>query len=181
VIQTTPEDAVGSRQIIILENDQFGNQRKITIGSGGSGTQGPQPCDKEKPVAAMNCSHQALSGVEWEGVDLTNSWFDGADLSDATLARTKLANVSFTGAKLRNTDLSRAALVNCDFENADLAGAKLDGANIVNAGFQGANLQGADLSGSTLINADFEDAQLAGAVWVDGRTCGEGSQGHCAK
>ncbi len=181
VIQTTPEGAVGSRQIIILENDEFGNQRKITIGSGGGGTQGPQPCDKKKPVAAMKCSDQVLTGVDWQGLDLSNGWFDRADLSDGKLARSKLANASFIDAQLRDTDLSRAALVNCDFDNADLAGAKLAGANIVNASFEGADLRGANLSGATLVNAEFEGADLSGATWVDGAICRDGSDGRCVK
>lgn len=177
--QEMPPGAVNSEQVLIIENDAFGNQRVLSIGHPGGVITRPRPCKRDEPVAGMDCTGKDLRGVRWDGAQLTGSQFDGADLRGASLTRAQLVNASFNDARLDAADLSGAGLINCDFNNASLSGARLNDARIVNADFMDADLIGTDMTGADLINVEFMAARLDGAKWTDGRRCGQGSVGGC--
>ena len=179
--QQSPPGALHSEQVLIIQNDAFGNQRTLRIGSPGGTLTRPKPCKRDQPVAGMDCTGQDLREVRWERARVSGSQFDGADLRGASLAGAQLENASFNDARLEGADLSGASLVNCDFNNARLAGARLSHAQIVNADFMAADLSRADLSEARLINAELMDARLAGATWTDGRHCRQGSVGTCRR
>lgn len=108
---------------------------------------------------------------------------DGADLSEASFRKAKLAGARFGGARLEGADLSlsdlgradlsaavlsRAQLLGCNLRGARLDGAVLDGASLLKsdlfqARLEGASLQGADLRGANLYQAELWRAELAGA------------------
>ncbi len=202
VSQTSPPGAVANEQVLIIENDSFGNQRVLRIGgSDATVVVGPQPCRREQPTENMDCSGVDLRDVEWQGARLSSGLFDGADLRGAALRDARLENASFNQARLEGADLGGAQLVNGSFNGASLAGARLDGAELVNAEFVDADLSGADLSGASLVNAgflgadlrdadlrgasfvntEFVAARLDGATWVDGQRCLAGSESMCRR
>ena len=202
VDQTSPPGAVVSEQVLIIENDKFGNQRVLRIGgASGSVVVGPRPCRREAPTARMDCRGEDLRDVQWQGARLSSGMFDRADLRGASLRNARLQNASFDDARLDGADLTGARLVNgsfvgaaltgaqldgaelvnAEFADADLARADLRGASLVNAGFSGADLRGADLGGASAINADFVAAQLDGATWIDGQRCRADSESICGR
>jgi len=179
--QESPAGAVNSEQVLIIDNDQFGNQRILSIGHPGGTITGPRPCKRDDPVAGMDCTGKDLRDVQWDGAKVSGSQFDGADLRGASLSGAQLENASFNDARLDNADLSGARLINCDFNNAGLSEARLSHAQIINADFMEADLSHSDLTNARLINTDFMAARLEGAAWTDGRRCRAGSVGACRR
>lgn len=179
--QETPAGAINSEQILIIENDEFGNQRVLSIGHPGGAVTGPRPCKRDAPVAGMDCTGKDLRDVQWDGARMAGSRFDGANLTGASLSGAELENATFNDARLDATDLSGARLINCDFNGASLSGARLNSAEMINADFMDADLTGSDLTGAVMINAEFMAARLEGATWTDGRRCGQGSVGECRR
>lgn len=177
--QSTPPGAVGQNQVLIIDNDKFGNQRTLRIGQPGGTVTRPKPCTLEDPGPGMDCTGRDLRGARWDNVDLSGARFDGADLRDASLRGAQLPNASFNDAKLDQADLSDTELINCDFNNAHLPAARLVNAQLINTVFRNAELAGADFSGASMINADFTAAQLDDATWVNGQRCASGSVGRC--
>lgn len=177
--QESPPGSINNEQTIIINNDAFGNQRILRIGTPGGIITRAKPCKRDKPVAGMNCTNQDLRNVKWDGARLSGSQFDGADLRGASLVGAKLVNASFNDARLDNADLSRAQLINGDFNSASLTGTRLRGAEIVNGSFMDADLSGSDLANATLINAEFMAARLGRAIWTDGSRCRDDSVGGC--
>jgi len=45
--QVSPPGAVGSEQVLIIENDELGNQRILSIGHPGGTITRPRPCKRE--------------------------------------------------------------------------------------------------------------------------------------
>jgi uncharacterized protein YjbI with pentapeptide repeats len=168
VTQTSPPGAVAHEQVLIIENDRFGNQRVLSIGGPGRVAVGPQPCVREKPIENMDCSGEDLRGVRWNDARLSSGRFDGADLRGASLR----------GAEAR---LDQAQLINCDFIDANLSDSSLRGAEIVNTGFTDSNLTRTDLQGARLTNVDFDTARLSDATWLDGQRCSDDSTSACQR
>ena len=201
VTQTSPPGAVANEQVLIIENDSFGNQRVLSIGGPGRVVVGPQPCVREEPIENMDCSGEDLRGVQWNDARLSSGRFDGADLRDASLRGAQLENASFDDAWLERADLAaallinnsfrgatlvearldQAQLINCDFIDANLSDSSLRGAEIVNTGFTDSNLTRTDLQGALLTNVDFDTARLSDATWLDGQRCSDDSTSVCQR
>ena len=177
--QQSPPGAVNGEQVLIIQNDEFGNQRTLSIGHPGGTVTRPKPCKRDEPVAGMDCTGKDLREVHWDRARVSGSQFDGADLRGASLSGAQLENASFNDARLDQADLSGTRLINCEFNNVSLSGARLSHAQIINADFMDADLSRSDLTESSLINAELMDARLEGATWMDGRRCGQGSVGVC--
>jgi uncharacterized protein YjbI with pentapeptide repeats len=101
----------------------------------------------------------------------TTGCCEGCNLSDANLGGEDLANASLSGADLGGANL----------RGANLSGADLTGARLVDAFLNNARLVGANLTDSTLSGACMDDANFSQAVWTDGKACGAGSRGRCAR
>ncbi|TAE53334.1 MAG: low-complexity protein, partial [Nostocales cyanobacterium] len=88
-----------------------------------------------------------LTNTDWQGSDLSESYLDYANLSNANLRATRLS-----GAILRSANLKNANLQNADLSRTDLRGANLEGAD-----FQGAILSPAkqDPSDSFVESSDL--------------------------
>jgi uncharacterized protein YjbI with pentapeptide repeats len=179
--QSTPPGAVGQNQVLIIDNDKFGNQRTLRIGDQGGTVTRPKACTLEDPGPGMDCTGRDLRGAQWDNVDLSGARFDGADLRNASMRGAQLPNATFQDAKLDDADFSGAELINCDFNNARLTGAHLANTQLINTVFMNADLGGADFRGASMINADFMAAQLDDATWVDGQRCAKGSIGKCLR
>ena len=91
-----------------------------------------------------------MSGVNLEGLDLTEHSFSHVDLS---------------GANLKDTNLLRTYMIEANLEGADLRGSNLGYAELKNANFRNANLKGANISSRA------EGADFTNATWSDGSTC----------
>ncbi len=179
VKQEMPPGTVNKSQILIIDNDEFGNQRILNIGHPGGTIIRSKPCIRDKPVAGMDCTDKDLRNVQWNGAKLTNSQFDGADLRGASLQNAQLENASFNNARLDKANLSGARLINCDFNSTSLSNTRLKRAEIINSDFMEADMTGAILAGANLINVEFMEARLDGATWTDGSRCRKGSVERC--
>jgi uncharacterized protein YjbI with pentapeptide repeats len=119
--------------------------------------------------AGGDLSGQSLLNADLAGADLSNANLTGADLRGADLYRADLSGANLSNAQLSSVILNRS----------DLSGANLSGTNLTGAQIRAADLSRANLSGADLSRVDLTYTNLGGAVWVDGRTCAEGSSGEC--
>ena len=136
-----------------------------------------------------------LTGINFEGADLSLAYLRGADLTKANLSGAKLSSyleganlghailthaslyaalldsTTFSGANLSRAYLSGAFASRANFRDANLRGANLS-ARLVGAIFSGADLGQANLSGSDLTDADLSCANLTGATLVHAKVTG---------
>jgi uncharacterized protein YjbI with pentapeptide repeats len=141
-------------------------------------TENVNPSCKLEPEA--NCGWAELRKLNKPGLDMHDGQFmatrldeavlPGADLSGANMQLANLQKINLSGANLYFAHLHAVNLTNGNLQNANL-----EGTNFLDAVMRGANLKGAKVSNRTL----FIAADLSGAVWLDGRTCAEGSKGEC--
>jgi uncharacterized protein YjbI with pentapeptide repeats len=89
--------------------------------------------------------------------NLSESNFQGKDLSGIDFAGANLPNANFKGANLPNANFKGANLQGANFQNANLGGA-----NLSESYLDGANLSGANLSGTNLNNIDLSLVNLQG-------------------
>jgi len=83
------------------------------------------------------------------GCDLTNTFFDGLDISGTNLSGADFTGSSIDEVNLSGADLSDANLSGVDFFRVDLSGTNFSGANISGATFDNSDLNGADFTGAT--------------------------------
>ncbi len=134
----------------------------------------------EQPV----CDAAARPGVNWRncrmaGLQSLNSDLQGANLDSANLNGANLFGSNLSSASLMYTDLSMANLSYVDFKQAHMKGSNLQRADLSYADFTSADLSYADFSGAKMQDVKLDGARLDNAIWVDGRTCLEGSLGEC--
>ncbi len=130
------------------------------------------------------CDAVARPGVNWRncrmaGLQSLNSDLQGANLDSANLNGANLFGSNLSGANLMYTDLSMANLSYVDFRQARMKGSNLQRADLSHADFSAADLSYADFSGAKMQDVRLDGARLDNAIWVDGRTCLEGSLGEC--
>ncbi|KAF3891276.1 pentapeptide repeat-containing protein [Tolypothrix bouteillei VB521301] len=101
-----------------------------------------------------------LRGADLTDVDLGESNFEGADLSNAILRETKYFQSAFNGANLSGADLTGAELVDSGFIGVNLCGANFTNARIDDITFACNNLNKAIFNGARLKNVLFDEAKL---------------------
>jgi uncharacterized protein YjbI with pentapeptide repeats len=105
-----------------------------------------------------------FSGIETRGQNLSGARIRQADLSLATMNRTR-----FTNADLRDVEAYGGVFSSSNFS----------GANLTNSSWVGTYLEGSSFSGATLSGANFSGAQLARATGLTQRqlntACGDAS------
>lgn len=106
-----------------------------------------------------------LVGHDMQALDLRNTSFRGADLSEQFLARSDLSNTVLDGCKLNNSDLSHVNLHGASLVDVDLASATLEGTHFIQADlsksrFAGNTLDEVNFEGAKLIDCDFRQATL---------------------
>lgn len=134
----------------------------------------------EQPV----CDAAARPGVNWRnchmvGLQSLNSDLQGANLDNANLNGANLFGSNLSGASLMYTNLSMTNLSYVNFSHAKMKGSNLQHADLNSVDFTAADLSYVDFSGAKLLNVRLDEARLDNAIWVDGRTCLEGSVGKC--
>lgn len=139
----------------------------------------PQP---SPPIA--DCSDAAAPEVNWTAcrqahADLRQADLRGAQLKNSDLSGSDLAGANLAAADAAYADLEAVDLTLATLELSRLVGANLREARLSHADLRGADLQYADLRDARIDGARFDDARLSNAIWIDGRTCGDGSLGTC--
>ena len=132
----------------------------------------------------VDCAKTAAPHVNWtacrrEQSDLRQADLRGAQLKNADLSASDLAGASLVEADAAYTNLRSANLTLANLGYARLVGANLGEASLSHANLRGADLQFADLRNARIEGALFDGAQLSNAIWVDGKTCANGSVGVC--
>jgi uncharacterized protein YjbI with pentapeptide repeats len=117
--------------------------------------------------------------AHWQGADLSQQWFAGADCTEAQLQGARLNGANFRGANLSGAqlqdatmwfaNLDSALLIKANLRHADLARAslrqaRLEGADLQRAIFKAANLTQANLLGANMRGANFTAANLQDAI-----------------
>lgn len=133
---------------------------------------------------SVDCSKKAGPQVNWTACRRAQSDLRQADLRGAQLKNADLSDSDLGGANLAEADAAYANLRAADLTLANLGYSRLVGANLREARLSHADLRGADLQYADLRNAQidgalFDGAQLSNAIWIDGKTCAEGSLGAC--
>ena len=109
--------------------------------------------------AGANVSNSSLPLSLW------SSTFTNANLSGSKVAhivKSDLSNTNFQGSNLSGSQLHKS-----QFDGSDFSSASLYGANMSGSSFKGANFSGAILVGANLSNADFSNADFTGANLED--------------
>ena len=75
-----------------------------------------------------------------------------------------LQNTTFSEATLTNANLAYADLSGANFSGADLTGTNLFQANLTNCNFDGTNLTDVNLVGATLVGSKFNNVQMGGII-----------------
>jgi len=130
------------------------------------------------------CEAPPAPGVNWNNCDKQGVHYTNANLNGARLRSTNLSGANMAGSRLSDADMSYGNYQNTNLSGADLRSAILLGANLRGTDFSHANLDHAnlayaDLTGATLTAANMAFVSLGKALWVDGRSCADGSVGRC--
>lgn len=105
-----------------------------------------------------------VSGCDFEGRDLFNGVFTGANFSN-----TNLIEVSSRYSYWSNVNFAGANLTDSIFFDANFADSVFTGANLTGANFASTNLEGADLSAATLtgiVSGGVEGTPILPAGWI---------------
>jgi uncharacterized protein YjbI with pentapeptide repeats len=94
------------------------------------------------------------------GVDVSEAFLQGIDLSHAELLRAE-----FRAADLRTAKFEGARMQYANLRSANLRNASLQGADLRKAHLQDADLYGAELQETNLSEADLPHADLRNAKW----------------
>jgi autotransporter-associated beta strand protein len=94
----------------------------------------------------------AVPNANLAGLDLTQAYLPGANLTGAALNYTTLTNADLANANLSNAYLYFATLTNANLSNANLTNANLESATLTNA-----NLTGAIVAGVTFVDPHRSD------------------------
>ena len=137
--------------------------------------------DGSREARPLDLNHSFLRRIDLSGINLGTELDIGfADLTSASLIKTKMFRVRGFGATLDKACLTDACLVEgrlheawcleTDFDRAVMYSIKLRGAHLVGARFHQAHLQsahfdGADLRGAVFKGADLNDAYFNGAIF----------------
>ncbi|MEC1179997.1 pentapeptide repeat-containing protein [Metasolibacillus meyeri] len=124
----------------------------------------------DKSYTFESFSHLPLQQKDFKQLDFSYAYFDGSDLTNATLQKCVCIGTSFVDCQLMNADFSYTALQGADFRNANLTGANFthaQGNMLKLADGEVACSLAIDFSNANLENAKFEFAQLGDAIFTD--------------
>jgi len=110
-------------------------------------------------LRGIDCSYQALRGVNLGSAQLERASFYGTDLTGANLAFSTCWVAAFVKATLIEANIQDANLSFAQLTGANLQGAKLWGANFFGAGLTDANFAGAHLTQTSFNDVDLSDVR----------------------
>lgn len=109
-------------------------------------------------------SAQIYSTASYQAHQLTQTRFDGNDLSGVNMVDQDLTGASFSDAVLVNANFGQANLTSANFSYANLNGANFNQANLVSAVFDRGTVTNVDFSQQDLSKASFYNTTLTGAT-----------------
>jgi uncharacterized protein YjbI with pentapeptide repeats len=114
------------------------------------------------PVAKAN-----LSGSDLSNMNISKSYFKGADLTHAAFRQSTLVESTFRDSRVSAADFTGAQLDKADFGNTSavsitLSNSQINGADFGVAVMFGANLEGASAKNAKFIMSVLNDAKLKG-------------------
>jgi uncharacterized protein YjbI with pentapeptide repeats len=101
--------------------------------------------------------------AHWQGADLSQQWFAGADCTDAQLQGARLNGANFRNANLSGAQMQGATMWFVDLDYARLSRANLRHADVARGSLRQASLEGADLRRAIFKAANMTQANLLGA------------------
>jgi uncharacterized protein YjbI with pentapeptide repeats len=113
-----------------------------------------------------------MTQCNFQGSDLTNCDFGGAQGAQSVFCETKGEGVNFAGAGLRQSLFTKSALPGARFDRADLYQCHFADAVLTAASFRGAELTYADFSRATLERVDAREATMYRTVLHRAETTG---------
>ena len=133
-----------------------------------------------------DCTSVPAPAINWTNCRFEKAIFSNSDLQGATLRNVVMAGANLQASNLSNSDIAYADLNQTNLKGARMDGADLRGADLRQADLRRASLIKADLSfadmtGANLNGADLEGTNFSNTIWIDGKTCNQGSIGHCIK
>jgi uncharacterized protein YjbI with pentapeptide repeats len=130
-----------------------------------------------KPVRGQDWSCINLSGLQLDGVDLSDAYLEQVDLSGASLqntnlsgaimARAKLNSADFCGSNLENANLGAVSARGTNFADSDLSSATLSKGNFTNAIFTNAQLNAVEVLEIVIDKANFSGAEMDGFQFIE--------------
>ena len=131
-----------------------------------------------------NCEDLPRKGVNWRNCNKSQLVAIRADLSESNLHSAVIRDANLFSSDFRNSrmdysNLSGGNLSYASFDGANLKGANLKNTDLRNARFTSANLSYVDFTNAVIVGTDFSHSDLSHAIWVNGKTCRQGSIGHC--
>lgn len=108
----------------------------------------------------LNLSIMCLREINLQKLDLMQTNFKGADLTDSKLRECNLKQSNFQNAILERADLREADLREADLREADLREADLRGAKV-------ADSEKFDIDGKNYKSAILKNAKLDGSIWLE--------------
>jgi uncharacterized protein YjbI with pentapeptide repeats len=101
--------------------------------------------------------------AHWQGADLSQQWFAGADCTEAQLQGARLNGANFRGANLSGAQMQGATMWFVNLDSARLVKANLRHADVARGSLRRASLEGADLQYAVFKTANLTQANLLGA------------------
>lgn len=118
---------------------------------------------KENPGRNLDLTRGAMSGADLSGMDLSDSYFESVNLSDANLSGSHLERADLTGADLSRANVSSAYLTDAVLDSVIAPNSEFIGTDLTRVQMTGANLREADLTSADLSDCEFVEADLSGA------------------
>lgn len=133
-----------------------------------------------------DCTTAPAPEINWSNCRFEKAIFSNSDLQAATLRNAFMAGANLQASNLSNADIAYAnlSLTNLKgtrFDGADLRGTNLRRADLRRASLVGADLSFGDMTGANLTGANLEGTVFSNTIWIDGKTCKQGSVGRCIR
>jgi uncharacterized protein YjbI with pentapeptide repeats len=148
-----------------MEVNEMANQEHLDIL--GQGVDTWNRWRHEHPDIHPDLQSAGLHQMYLNGVDLSETNFLGANLSETDLSGADLRGANLSVTHLRRADLRGANLSEAELWSAYLGGANLSGANLSGANLSEADLHGANLHKANLSEADLSDADLRKTHFIE--------------
>jgi hypothetical protein len=121
---------------------------------------GPEFVKKWNRLTRAERKKVDLSGLEFQGCDLTEINLENARALRTSFASAALVGANLGGASFDEADFAAARLNNCDLGGARLRGTSFLGADLTGADLRETNVQGADFTQAILQEAKLDSARF---------------------
>jgi len=110
-------------------------------------------------------SHQNLTNIKIQRLDLSNSNFLATIGENLDVSNSNFENCLFTDAYWQNANFENCIFNKTDFSRADLRNCNFKFADLQDTDFENCNLEGADFTGANLTNSRFPGANIKNIIF----------------